>query len=201
MISPGYCMRGASSISLPGTRFGMHGASSKTSTHDARPGQAGFTLIELIIVIGLVGILGVVALERLLFYQELAEKAAMESVLAATKMGLQIRMAEMIVANNQAQMIDLERENPMRWLQEQPANYAGEYRVPVKGGNWYFDIGPRQLVYAVNTSSHLQGGGQAEPRELRFRARLRYDDVVGGNYKSKAVSGISIVPAESYRWF
>lgn len=165
---------------------------------DWRCQRAGFTLIELIVVIGLVSILGVVAAGRLLYYQELAEKAAMESVLAGTKMGLQIRMAEMIITNRQSQVIELERENPMRWLQDPPANYAGEYAPPVKPGNWYYAAGERELVYVPNSSSYLDTG-QAGGKELRYRVAIRYQsDTETG---SKSAVGVTLVPVREFKWF
>jgi hypothetical protein len=42
--------------------------------------------------------MGTVFLERLRFYQEIAEKASMEATLRQIKTGLQIRLAELIIA-------------------------------------------------------------------------------------------------------
>jgi prepilin-type N-terminal cleavage/methylation domain-containing protein len=47
--------------------------------------RAGFTLFELIVVICLVGIFAAVALDRLLRYQEIAEKTAMQSTIGALR--------------------------------------------------------------------------------------------------------------------
>src|SRR5471030_546096 len=82
---------------------------------------AGFTMIELILVIVLVSVLAVTAIDRLFYYQERAEKAAVEATLAALKMGLRIRLAELTVTNKQNLAAELERENPVRWLDEPPA--------------------------------------------------------------------------------
>jgi len=161
--------------------------------------SSGFTLLELIVVICLAGILAAIAVERLLFYQELAEKAAMESVLAGTKMGLQIRMAELIIANNQSRVTELETDNPMRWLQEPPGSYGGEYRAPLHGGNWYFASNGRQLVYVPNSSRHLRVADGAQ--ELRFQVRLRYAEIEGPAGKFKTLSGVAIEPVRPYRWF
>ena len=54
---------------------------------------AGFTLLELVVVICVAGVIAVIAANRFLYLEERAEKAALEGVLAGVKMGLQIRMA------------------------------------------------------------------------------------------------------------
>ena len=179
-----------------GIRFG----NLKLGTRNPKLKKTGFTLIELILVICIVSVLAVAAAERFLYYQERAEKAAMDATLAAFKMGLQIRLAELIITNRQMAAGDLERDNPLRWLDEPPANYDGEYRASPKPGNWYFAADARQLVYVPNSSSNLQLG-QADLRELRFRVRLRYDDIDTGSGKVKTLSGIGIVPVQPYRWF
>ena len=89
-------------------------------------GIAGFSQLELVVVICVAGVIAIVAAERFLYLEERAEKAALEGVLAGLKMGLQIRMAEMLMTNQQAGIGALEKENPVRWLQQPPGNYAGE---------------------------------------------------------------------------
>lgn len=169
-------------------------------TRNLKRNLAGFTLLELIVVICVAGVLAAAAVERLLYYQELAEKAAMESVLAGTKMGLQIRMAELIITGNQGRVVELETENPMRWLDEPPASYGGEYGASAKAGNWYFAPDQRQLVYVPNSSRHLQVGDD-EPKELRFQVTLRYAEMDGGAGMMKTLSGVVMEPVRPYRWF
>ena len=86
-----------------------------------RPWRRGFTLVELLVVIIVASATGTVFLERLRLYQELAEKAAMESTVRLIKTGLQIRLAELIVTNRQGQAAELETEDPTRWLEARPA--------------------------------------------------------------------------------
>ncbi len=162
---------------------------------------AGFTLIELIVVIALVSVLAVTALDRLFYYQERAEKAVMDATLAAVKMGLRIRLAELTVTNKQNVAAELERENPMRWLDEPPANYAGEYRAPGARGTWYFATQARQLVYVPNNTSYLRWEQPEGERELRFQVKLRYDEMETAGGKSKSPAGIAIIASRPYRWF
>lgn len=165
----------------------------------ARRRLHGFTLIELIVAIIVISTLVTVAIDRLLYYKERHEKAAMEYTLAAVKTGLQLRMAELIVTNRQGSLNELERNNPMRWLEEAaPSNYLGDYRATPATGNWYFDPGPRQLVYVPSSSSYLDTG-QSGTKELRFRVAIRYETnaVTGG----KAPVAVAVAPVREFRWF
>jgi len=160
----------------------------------------GFSLLELAIAISIIGVLAGVLLNRLFHYQELAEKAAMESTVRVIKTGLQVRLAELIVTNRQARAGDLEIEDPLRWLDDKPPNYSGRYRAAPDAGTWYFDPGPRELVYVVQTGDRLDFAGGGQAREIRFRALLLKDKVrIAGN-EVESVTGITLVPVRKYRW-
>lgn len=160
----------------------------------------GFTLIELIVVIVIISVLAAVALHRLTVYQELAEKTAMESTLRIIKTGLQIRLAELIMANRQHESAQLEAGNPMQWLSETPANYGGVYRQPAERGNWYYDERRRELVYVVNTGEFLTTEDTDGEKQLRFRTKVLRDHIETGGVKLESVSGITLVPVRPYRW-
>ena len=162
--------------------------------------QRGFTLLELVIAILIISVLATVLLDRFSYYQELAEKAAMESMVRGIKTGLQIRLAELIITNRQAEAGVLETEDPVRWLEKKPANYGGAYPEQPSPGTWYFDGHQRQLVYVVTTGNRLElntGGGA---KQIRFRARLLKDriQVLGGAVES--VTGVALSPVQPYRW-
>ena len=160
----------------------------------------GFTLIELVLVIIVVSVVAVAGIERLIYYQERVEKAAMDATLAAIKMGLQIRLAELIVTNRQNLAAQLERENPLHWLDEPPVNSDGDSRTLDLHGNWYFAADVHQLVYMPKNSGFLDMGPQSDGK-LRFQVRLQYDVIEGGGMQSKVPVGIRIVAVRPYRWF
>jgi prepilin-type N-terminal cleavage/methylation domain-containing protein len=161
----------------------------------------GFTLIELVVVIVVISVLGVVATDRFLYYHELAEKAAMDAMLSSIKMGLQIRMAVLTASNRRDIATALERENPLRWLESLPANYEGEYRAPLERGTWYFASDARELVYVPSHTTYLHWQKPGGKRELRFAARLRYDDPETTTANARVPTGVSIRPVNAYRWF
>lgn len=161
--------------------------------------QGGFTLVELGVCLCIIAVLAAVLLHRFTFYKEMAEKAAMESMVRIIKTGLQIRLAELIVTNRQAQAASLEADDPTQWLDARPANYGGAYGDPLRRGTWYFDTPERQLVYVVDTGNRLNSDTLAEPKQIRFRVRLLKDRlrVPGGEVES--VTGVTLLPGQ-YRW-
>jgi len=160
--------------------------------------SAGFTLIELIMVIIVISTLAGVAIDKLLYYQERAEKAMVDATLESVKMGLRIRMAELVSSNRASELPQLESENPMRWMEEPPTGYAGEYAAPVKPGSWYYATPKNELVYMPSSTSHLDIG-QNKDKELRFRVALRYEIEPSGT--SGAIVGLTLVSTRGYRWF
>jgi type II secretory pathway pseudopilin PulG len=162
--------------------------------------ERGFTLLELAVIIVVFSALATLLLNRLHRYQELVEKAAMESTVSVIKTGLQIRLAELIITNRQAEAPGLENEDPIQWLNEKPANYGGAYREPPERGTWYFDARVRQLVYVVNTGDRLEFDVAPEPKEIRFHARLIRDGVNAPGGTVESVTGVTLAPVRTYRW-
>lgn len=178
----------------------MHRLTGRRTLRDWRRPSRGFTLIELVVVICIVSVLATVAADRILYFQERAEKAAMDATLAAVKMGLQIRLAELIIANRQMAASQLEREDPMRWLAEPPRDYLGEYRVPTKPGSWYFAADTAGLIYVPNNTKYLQLN-QSDKVELRFRVKLYYDEIEISGNKVRSLTGVGLLPVKPFRWF
>jgi prepilin-type N-terminal cleavage/methylation domain-containing protein len=160
--------------------------------------RGGFSMLEFVLVVFVIGVLATVAINRFLFYQERTEKIAMESTLALVKMGLQLRLAEMMMGNRQSQAVELERENPMKWLDPPPANYAGEYSAPIKTGNWYYASAERELVYVPASTAFLDIA-QSGSKELRYRVAIQTgrNEVTG----QPMPIGVGVVASRSYKWF
>ncbi len=156
----------------------------------------GFTLIELVVVMVIVGILSAVAVDRLFYYQERAEKLAMLANLEAFKTGLRIQVAELLVANRGDKLATLEGVNPIAWMEEPPPGWLGSYRTPLQPGSWSYAAETRELVYAPQNSRYLfTSGGD---KELRFKVSLKYGPNGAGG---QGLTAASIVPSKAYRWF
>ena len=163
---------------------------------NARPSSRGFTLFELVAVIVIVSLVGAVFLNRLRFYQAMAERASLDYTLSVLKAGLQIKLAELIVTNRQADAVKLERVDPMLWLSEKPANYLGEYHESPARGNWYFDTRQRQLVYVVNNSDYFEAAEVGGVKQLRFKPKLVINQVNIYATTVTGVAGIKLVPVD-----
>ena len=88
----------------------------------------GFTLLELLVVLSIIAVLATAGLERFWHLQEQAEHAAMEQSLLGLKFALRIQVATASAAQDPARLHRLAAGNPFDWLEERPANYAGEKR-------------------------------------------------------------------------
>jgi hypothetical protein len=141
-----------------------------------------------------------VLLDRLAYYQELAEKAAMESTARVIKTGLQIRLAQLIIANRQAEASVLETADPVQWLETKPVNYGGAYHEDAQSGAWYFDGPARQLVYFVTTGRRLELDGQTGPKQVRYRVRVLKDRISLAGGPVESVTGVTLAAVTPYRW-
>jgi general secretion pathway protein G len=167
----------------------------------------GFTLLELVVVVCIVAIVAAKLFDWLLYYQEQAEKAVMESTVAAMQSGLTLRASALFLRGTPADINALDGGNPMDWLAERPASYVGAYlREPpsdVGTGIWFFDTATGTLVYRPHRRRYLQPGPDGS-YDLRFRAEAAY-----GMERIGAVSGaqapglrhLRVTPVRAYSWF
>jgi general secretion pathway protein G len=169
---------------------------------------SGFTLLELVVVICVVSVLGVVLLNRLQFYQRAAEKTAMEQTAGAIRSALNLRVASLIAKDRMDLLVELVKQNPMDWLAQKPANYAGEYfgdraKDDVSAGQWYFDLKDRNLVYVVRNRTGLSSKN-ATGIPIRFRTKLvnAAENFPGasGQIAGKPVEGVVLEQIDPYVW-
>jgi general secretion pathway protein G len=161
------------------------------------------------VVIIVVVILAGTFLVRIPYYQEQAEKAAMQQVADALQSALVMRYGALMTrgAANEKELSILATDNPMTWLQQKPRNYAGEYYDPtpaaVAPGNWMFDLKSRDLIYVVDHGDYFTPGRDGK-KWIRFHTQLQYEPVLGGASQAegkKELVGTLFAPTETYRWF
>ena len=169
--------------------------------------SSGFTLLELLIVILVVGVLGGVLLGRVWFYQEQAEKGAMEQMAGTLRSALHLQIADRLL-NGQRNLTELTDDNPMDWLMQPPANYLGERfgaePGSVAGGSWYFDLRDKTLVYVVTQAAHFSANPTGR-KQVRYQMRpilSRKNAQVGLDAVDKQnIEGVILVLVEPYQWF
>jgi prepilin-type N-terminal cleavage/methylation domain-containing protein len=171
--------------------------------------QRGFTLIELIVVITIIVLLTGTLLTRVWFYQEQAEKAAMQQVAGAVQSALVLQYAHMLTNGREADVKNLVTENPIHWLMQMPPNYAGEYfamtPASITAGSWAFDLNSRELIYVPYRNEYFIAGKDGY-KWVRYRVRLQYDPVPGSKLsgsKSRGkveLTGVVFEQVEPSQW-
>ncbi len=150
-----------------------------------QPYQAGFSLLELVVVIALIGTLLVVALWRMAGFVREAERVAVLTMEGQMRNILVLEAAKRILNPGGPAVAGLAHSNPMRLMLETPVNYLGElapretWDLPQR--HWYFDTHDLRLVY--RTGRDLVGKWGGEVVEIRYDVRLEYVDADGdGRY-------------------
>ena len=167
-------------------------------------GSSGFTLLELIVVVCVVSVMAGILLNRMQLYQEAAEKAGMQQTAAAIKSALQMRVAAYLISGRDNQIEHLLVENPVAWLQEKPAEYAGEFHADaytrVAPGSWYFDRAQHEFVYVVRLGAHFKAGADGR-KWVRYRVKIEYDEMPDRNGTPRRVlSAVNFLPVQPYTW-
>lgn len=164
--------------------------------------SAGFTLIELVIVIGIIGILASIFLQRVWFYQEMAEKAAMQQVVGAVQTALVLEYGHRLASNNGAALAGITRENPLEWLAVKPANYAGELPLvragAIEPGNWVFEQSTYELIYYPFHREYFIPATSGDD-SIRFKARAVYETNRYDNKRTE-FAGMIFAPVKPYQW-
>lgn len=166
----------------------------------------GFSLIELVIVIAIISVLVSIFLDRVWYYQELAEKTAMEENVGAIQSALTLQVGKNYTRGNRQELSKLAQENPVKWLQKMPQNYAGEfYDLPPRSllsGSWVFDLKARELIYVLDRTEHFVPGKDGK-KWIRFHVNVQHEAVLRGdaNTGEKELVGTVFEPIEKIRWF
>ncbi|HWQ40086.1 MAG TPA: hypothetical protein VNM24_16000 [Burkholderiales bacterium] len=164
--------------------------------------QVGASRFELLLAVSIIAIVAGVLLERLAFYQEYAEKVAMDLTIAAMRAGLRSRVADLLIADRVSEISTLAEENPVRWLDREPGNYLGELDGPPQEeprGKWYFDRGRQELVYTANNRRFFTPSVYRD-YTVRLRAMRIQARVVPAGKKAEP-EWVALVIVNDYRWF
>lgn len=161
--------------------------------------------LEMLVVVTLIAAFAAMFLDRLLYYQEYAEKTAMELMLHQMRAGLNYGKAQMMIAVSQGGVPPQLSDNPIDLLETLPANYAGEFNgvAPETAGEavWYYDLNLRQLAYRPAQTRHFVAGANGE-REIRFAlTRSVFPQDATNSAQRPPWEGYALAKVKPYRWF
>lgn len=164
----------------------------------------GFTLVEMLVVISIVGILASMLFSRVLIYQELAEKAAMQQVASALQSALVLQYGHRMALGMGSEINNISTENPLDWLAQKPINYAGAFHAikpgAIEPGNWAFDLRSHELIYIPNHNEYFVPA-QDGLKWVRYRTRFAYEAIPGHKGTGlKVLAGVTFAPVEPYQW-
>ncbi|HEY8100803.1 MAG TPA: type II secretion system protein [Burkholderiaceae bacterium] len=167
---------------------------------------SGFSLLELMVAVMIISIAGIVLLNRLSYYQEMAEKADMEYTISALKSALRMRMASLMIDGRAQEIRSLALENPMDWLEKKPANYL-TLQLPrdprfTLEGNWYFDSANRVLAYQPKHNNYFQPDSSGQKR-IRLQVTYLRNEAVpaNDNHPNRPTDSVAVTLIEPYKWF
>jgi len=190
-----------------GARYKMQGSRLKPCTLYLAPCTSkGFTLLELLIVIAIIVTLMALFMNRMTFYQEQAEKTAMEQVAGAIQSSLTMQYGQILTRGKPSDVAALAQDNPMNWLQKRPRNYSGEFYDPTplaaSPGNWMFDLKSRDLIYVVGDANYFKPGRDGR-KWIRFHVAVNYTASRLPSLQSEPadLTGLLFEPVEPYSWF
>lgn len=168
----------------------------------SRACQRGSGWFEFAAVAVVLAILVGLLLQRVIEYQEQAEKTAVELTIRNLRSGLRWEIGQRMIHGSGADIARLAGANPIAWLERPPPGYLGERVGPagtqIEAGNWYFDRASGELAYLPRFRNHLASKGNGAG-ELRWRLQALKN--VPGADVNPAVTEIVLVETEHYRWF
>jgi general secretion pathway protein G len=159
--------------------------------------QRGFSFIELAVSLIISLILLTIFLNRVQYYQEQAEKTAMEGVASSLGRALTLQYGQLMTLDKPGDAVALKNANPMNWLVAPPKNYSGEFFDPaaerIEAGNWFFDLRSRELIYVVRNRAHFKADSAG-----RYRVCFH---VVSQDGVSGTTTGMRFEAVMPYAWF
>ncbi|NNF16325.1 MAG: type II secretion system protein [Gammaproteobacteria bacterium] len=139
--------------------------------------SAGFSFLELVVVIAIIATLIAVATTKLVPYVAEAERVAVMRLEGQLRNVLVMEAALYIARGDSASLPQLDAVNPMALVLEPPATYLGELHAPtldqLPERSWHFDTSVKRLVYHASRGFETPESG---PVLYQYTVRVAYVD-------------------------
>ncbi|MDX1455142.1 MAG: hypothetical protein R3217_06790 [Gammaproteobacteria bacterium] len=152
--------------------------------------QAGFSLLELIVVVVLVILLFSVAAMRLLPLRGEAEKVHVLRVHGSVQAALALQLSERVLRGKLDGIDELARENPLAWLSHAPPQAPGSGCAALAAGHWGWCEANRTLRYQLRYPQYFENLSESAS-VLRFRVAVDRDN---GQLKRVAFEALDGLP-------
>lgn len=152
----------------------------------------GSSWLEFSVALLLIGVFAAGLLRALLQAEQAAERSLFELTASNVRSALRMRIAELMAANQLAEMDHLVGANPVQLLQAPPARYLGEQpgAITADEATWYFDRSRGELVYRFRRWSAWPFAAPG-PREGRLSIEARRQRA--GEGRPGSVQGVELV--------
>ncbi len=160
----------------------------------------------MVVVVVCIGILAGFTLARVLPLIGQAERVAFVRVQGQLQNALMLETAQRLIRGESRRVPQMAGSNPMDYVLQPPANYAGSYEDPrhdaMPTGHWYFDQRRARLVYRVGPRADFEVENGPRDR-AEFQVRLAFRDENGnGSFEPSAdiFDGIWLKSVYPFRW-
>lgn len=117
-------------------------------------------LLEFSLAVALIAVFGGYLLRALSDLQDEGERLAVELTIRNLNSSLFLLQAERLAAGREQTLGELARQNPVTWLQSEPAGYIGEHHCPqvLAPGQWCWNPERKALYYAPRQENWIKSG-------------------------------------------
>lgn len=166
--------------------------------------QAGFSMLELVVVIIIISVLLTVGISKLMKLQVQAERSAVKSMVGIMQSAIALTISEHIAKDQLRQIKKYVRSNPMRLLAAEPINYKGSFaRQPanLEPASWWFNTRNRTLYYKVSNIDYFSSNS-TEKGVIKFKILAVFVDKNGnGRFdRGETLKGLRLTSTANYQW-
>ena len=162
--------------------------------------QAGFSMLELAVVVMVIAVLSAILLHRLAAMTEDVERVTFNGVKSNIQAQLTLQVSYWFAAQKQVSADALKMTNPMALIPHPPVNYLGEITVEdlraALPERWYYVPKQHWLVYKVKRSAQLMNNYE-ERNLIPFQLRAKFSNPQAN--QGVAV-GVELTPVFGFEW-